>query len=163
MKILHGRWLAAITIMFAFVAPLPSYAQKTTLPPETMKASPDLSVAIGQLRMADGLGRRVLQSYRAALANDNIPIDEALVQPARNTYALIRSARESMEQRKQYMKYPDPMFELAYTRVTEAWNLSRTPAEKYTWSLERHNYLSISVRDLDRALQLVEQALVLLP
>lgn len=163
MKALRGSWLVAVAVTFGILAPPPADAQKTTLPPEMMKASPDLSVAKRQLHMADDLGRRVLQNYRAALANDGIPIDESLVQPARNTYALIRSARESMEQTKQYMKYPDPVFDLAYKRVTDAWNISRTPVEKYTWSLERSRYLSISVQDLDRALRLVEQALVILP
>jgi hypothetical protein len=163
MKNLHGRWLLAAAVAFGILVPLPADAQKVTLPEETVKARPDLSVAKRQLTMADELGRRMLQSFRAAQANGAIPVDESLVQPARNTYALIRAARESMALRKEYMKYPDPVFELAYKRVTDAWNLSRTPVDKYTWSLERDNYLSISVRDVDRALQLVQQALIILP
>jgi hypothetical protein len=165
MKNLHAsRLVVAVTLIGSGLLAGPSaFAQKVTLPDESVKARPDLSVATRQLRMADELGRRVLQSYRAALANDGIPIDEALVQPARNAYALIRAANESMELRKQYMKYPDPVFELAHKRVGEAWNLSRTPVDKYNWTRERNNYLSTSIRDLDRALQLVEQALVLLP
>lgn len=162
MKNLHVRWLVAVALLAGILVP-PVDAQKTTLPAETLKARPDLSVAKQQLTMAGELGRRVLQSYRAALANNGIPVDESLVQPARNTYALIRAANESMELSKQYMKYPDPVFELAKKRVYEAWTLSRTPVDKYSWSLERNNYLSISVRDVDRALQLVEQALVILP
>ena len=163
MKKLHAPWIAAAAVVIGILVPSPAGAQKTTLPAETLKATPDLWVAKRQLTMADELGRRMLQNFRAAQANNSIPVDESLVQPARNTYALIRAARESMELRKEYMKYPDPVFELAYKRVAEAWNLSRTPVDKYTWSLERDNYLSISVRDVDRALQLVEQALIILP
>lgn len=162
MKNLHVRWLVAVTLLAGILVP-PVDAQKTTLPAEMLKARPDVSVAKQQLTMAGELGRRVLQSFRAAQANNSIPIDESLVQPARNTYALIRAAGESMQLRKQYMKYPDPAFELAHKRLIEAWNLSRTPVDKYSWSLERNNYLSISVRDLDRALQIVELVLVLLP
>jgi hypothetical protein len=163
MRRLQGGQLLAAALAFAILAPLPSHAQKVTLSEEAVKARPDMSVAKRQLTMASDLGRRTLQSFRAAQTDSSISVDENFVQPARNTYALIRAARESMDLKKQYMKYPDPVFDLAYKRVAEAWNLSRTPVDKYTWSMERDAYLSISVRDVDRALQLVQQALIILP
>ena len=163
MKTLPGGWLLVAAVIFGILVPLPADAQKVTLPEEMVKARPELSVAKQQLTMYTEHARRLLQTYRMALANESIPIDENLVQPARNTYALIRAANESMGLMKQYMKYPDPVFELARKRLLEAQNLTRTPVDRYTWSMQREAYLSLSVRDVERALQLKEQALVILP
>jgi hypothetical protein len=159
MKHLRSGWLLAATVVFGVLAPLPASAQKTTLPAEVLKPSADMSVSKGQLRMAADLGRRVLQRLEAAPTDAGSPIDENLIQAARNTYALIRTAREGMEHSKIYMKYPDPAFELAYKRVLDAWNLARSPIDM----VDRPNYRATSIRDLRRALQLVDQALTLLP
>jgi hypothetical protein len=52
---------------------------------------------------------------------------------------------------------------LAFSRLTNAWNLSRTPVDKLSWAMTRQEYLAMSVRDLGQALRLVDQVLVLLP
>jgi hypothetical protein len=159
MKLLRSGRLLAATVIFGFLAPLPATAQKTTLPAEMLKPSADMSVSKRQLRMGAELGRRVLQRLEAAASDAGSPVDENVIQAARNTYALIRAAREGMEHSKIYMKYPDPAFELAFNRVRDAWNLARSPIDM----VDRPNYLATSIRDLGRALQLVDQALTLLP
>lgn len=141
-------------------------AQKVTLPPSVVKASPNPAVTKNQLNMAADLGRRVLQGLQAAPTEASIPLealDESVVQGARNTYALIRAARESLELQRDRQKFPDPVLDLAFKRLTEAWNLSRTPVDMYNWRIERPRYLAMSIRDLTRALQLVEQVQALLP
>ena len=52
---------------------------------------------------------------------------------------------------------------MAFKRVDEAWNLSRTPVDKYSWGMARQQYLEVSVHDLTAALHLVDQVLMLLP
>jgi hypothetical protein len=166
----RARWIILTTalawlVVFAIV-PDHAGAQKVTLPPSVVKASPDPAVIASQLRMASDLGRRVLQGLQAAPTDASLPLealDESVVQGARNTYALIRAAREGLEARRDRQKFPDPLVDLAYKRLTEAWNLSRTPVDMYAWKIERSRYLTMSIRDLTRALQLIEQVQVLLP
>lgn len=162
MKTLRGIWLVVVAVTFGFLAPPSASAQKTTLPAEMLKPSADLSVAKRQLQMAAELGRRVVQGLQAAPADAGSPLDNTLLQSASNTYALIRAARESMEARTIYMKYPDPSFGLAHKRVFDAWNLARTPVDMEK-NVDRPRYLATSIRDLNRALQLVDQALIILP
>ncbi len=76
---------------------------------------------------------------------------------------LIRAARHSIELAREGQKYPDPLLEMAFKRVDEAWNLSRTPVDKYSWGMARQQYLEVSVHDLTAALHLVDQVLMLLP
>jgi hypothetical protein len=162
MKDLHGAWLLTATFVLGLLAPMSAHAQKTTLPAETLKPSADMSVAKRQLQMGADLGRRVIHGLETAPADVGTPLDENLIQSARNTYALIRAARESMDARKIYMKYPDPVFDLAYKRVFDAWNLARTPVDMEK-NVDRPRYLATSIRDLKRALELVDQALIILP
>lgn len=141
----------------------PAAAQKVTLPAGVLAASNKSAVYTGQLRMASELGRRALASLEAAPTDDSAPLDESVVQPARDTYALIRSARHGMELARENQKITDPLLDLAFKRVDDAWNLSRTPVDKFSWGMTHQQYIDVSVRDLTKALHLVDQVLVLLP
>jgi hypothetical protein len=57
--------------------------------------------------------------------------------------------------------YQDPMLSLAFKRVEAAWNLARFPVDMT--GLPLAEYIGRSVQDLTRAIQLVNQALVILP
>jgi len=140
-------------------------AQKTTLPVSAYTSVGQSSVYTQQLRMASELGRRALAALENAPTDEGVPLDESVVQPARDTYVLIRAARHSMELARETQKYPDPLLEIAFKRVDSAWNLSRTPVDKFSWgeSLTRRQYLDVSVHDLTLALHLVDQVLMLLP
>lgn len=158
------RILAAGAILFSMTGhPLPANAQKTTLPPGVLAASPDKSMTKNQLRMATNLGRKAIEGFQAASSDESVPIDEDVRQAARNTYALIRSARHGLELSLENKKFPDPVDQLALKRLTDAWNISRYPVDKETWAVPRREYLSTSVRELSRALQIVDQVLILLP
>ena len=141
----------------------PALAQKTTLPVSAYTASNRSSVYTQQLRMASELGRRAVVALENAPTDDGTPLEESVVQPARDTYVLIRAARHSMELAREGQKYPDPVLEMAFKRVDEAWNLSRTPVDRYSWGMARHEYLELSLHDLTAALHLVDQVLILLP
>jgi hypothetical protein len=152
-----------INVLGLLSAPPESTAQKTTLPPELVRASMEPSKISRQLRMASELGRTVLNGLQALPADDTVPLDPGVLQGAKNTYVLIRTAKEGVELRMDRQKFKDPMTEVPFRRLVEAWNLSRTPVDKASWGMTRAEYLSISIRDLSRALQLVDQVLVMLP
>ena len=158
-----GRVISIVAMVFIMALGLTATAdaQKVTLPRSAVQPTFDLNTIKSQLRMGAELGRKVLAGLEAAPQDNAVPLDERLVQDARNTYALIRAAREGMEKQKDRQKTADPLFDLAYKRVTDAWNLARTPVDKYNRGIhERRRYLDISTRDLRRALQLVDQALI---
>jgi hypothetical protein len=153
----------ALTLAIWIGSAGPAAAQKVTLPSGVLAASNKSAVYTGQLRMASELGRRALATLQAAPTDDSAPLDESVVQPARDTYALIRSARHGMELARENQKISDPLLDLAFKRVDDAWNLSRTPVDKFSWGMTHQQYIDVSVRDLTKALHLVDQVLVLLP
>ncbi len=157
------RWAGlGLGMVLGFAWAGPALAQKVTLPASVLAASNRGSVYTGQLRMASEVGRRALASLEAAPTDDGTPLDESVVQPARDTYALIRSARHGMELARETQKIQDPLLDLAFRRVDDAWNLSRTPVDKFSWGMTRQQYLEVSIHDLTRALRLVDQVLILL-
>jgi hypothetical protein len=159
---LLGLTITAVLVLL--LAPArPAAAQKTTLPPSVITSSPQGAVIGNQLRMAAKLGREALAGIEALPRDDSVPIDEATLQAARNTYVLIRAARHGLELSKASKKFGDPLQELAYKRLTDAWNLARGPVDRASSGISRQEYISSSVRDLSQSLRLVDQVLVLLP
>ncbi len=159
------RGLLTVAVLLGVGSLNLALAQKTTLPVSAYTSVGRSSVYTQQLRMASELGRRALAALENAPTDEGVPLDESVVQPARDTYVLIRAARHSMELARETQKYPDPLLEIAFKRVDSAWNLSRTPVDKFSWgeSLTRRQYLDVSVHDLTLALHLVDQVLMLLP
>jgi len=158
------RLWALGAILFSLVGHLlPASAQKTTVPTSMLAPSTDKRVIASQLRMAAGLGRKTLAGLQAAPRHDSIPLDEDVIQGAKNTYAMIRAARHGLWLFIGNQKFPDPVDQLNFKKLDDAWNLSRYPVDRLTWAMVREEYLTISVRDLSRALKLVDQVLILLP
>lgn len=131
---------------------------------ELLRASREPRQIRRQLSMAQDFGHRALAGLEAASTDDGIPLDAQTVLASRDTYVLIRTAYEGLETLREKQRVTDPVIELAFSRLTTAWNLSRTPLDKLSWgSMTRQEYLAMSVRDLSQALRLVNQVLVLLP
>ena len=65
------------------------------------------------------------------------------------------------EHRIMRQTYQDPILDLTYSEVEVAWNLARFPVDNT--GVPRAEYIARSVRDLTRAIQLVHQALTILP
>jgi hypothetical protein len=55
------------------------------------------------------------------------------------------------------------MTDLVFKRVDEAWNLARAPVDRISWGNSRTEYLEVSIHNLRRSLQLVDQVFVLMP
>ena len=155
---------AGILLLLLTIAVTPVAAQKTTL--DASIIAPDKSPAVirNQLTLAAKIGRRALAELEACPADEPMPPEESVLQPARDTYVLIRAALAGVQRAREFQKYPDPLMELVYQRVFSAWNLSRTPVGGASSAgPSRREYLTVSATDLRSALRLVDQALVLLP
>jgi hypothetical protein len=141
----------------------PACAQKSSLPANMVRIGKEQGWWTGQLRMARQIGEKALVGLQNAPVDDSVPIDEGVLQAARDTYVLIRAARHGIEIFKGEQKFPDPVIDLTQQRVTEAWNLARTPVDKITYNLSRQEYLTVAIRDLGNSLRLLDQVLILLP
>lgn len=142
----------------------PAHAQSAAVPPSMYNGSTDRRIIASQLRLADEMGRRALAGLQAAPRDASVPLDEDVIKAARATYGLIRAARHGLGTSIENQKYPDPIDQLSYKRLDNAWNLSRYPVDAISWAgIPREEYLNESVQNLSRALQLVGQALILLP
>jgi len=137
-------------------------AQPTSLPASVLTPSTDNSVLRNQLTLARKLERQALEGIRALPGDDSAPIDPISLQAARDAYVLMRVVRHGMTWQMERRKFPDPIQDLVFKRVEDAWNLSRTPVDRATWATERAEYVRISVRDMSQALRLLDQALALM-
>lgn len=156
-------WAAGGVLTCVLAWPGALAAQPTSLPESVTKASIDMGTIKSQLQMAQRLGKTALQGLQTSPRDDSVPLADSTIRASRDTYVLIRAAKEGLDLKRDRQKYPDPVLELAYRRLLDAWNLSRTPADRLSWSMPRAQYLAISVRDMGQALRLVDQVLVLLP
>ncbi len=140
-----------------------AYAQKTTVAPISLLEKPDKAWWMGQLRQARQFGGRALAGLQGAPMDDSTPIDEDVLQDARNTYALIRSARGGIAIARADRHQADPMIDLVFKRVDDAWNLARVPVDRVNWGNSRAEYLGAAVPSLQRSLQLLDQVFLLMP
>jgi hypothetical protein len=138
-------------------------AQKTSLPASQVRIDKRQSFWTNQLRMARQSGGRALVGLQNAPADDSVPIDEGVLQAARDTYVLIRAAKAGMEIYSGELKYPDPVIDVTLKQVTDAWILARTPVDLITAGLSRQEYLTRAIRDLGQSIRLLDQALIVLP
>ena len=151
--------LAVATVHVALAScPLPAGA----ITELDLQNSRDPVTIKNQLRMARRLGAQTLKGLRDE-AGTSGPIAPETVRAAKDTYALIRSAKQGIEKARSVQKYEDPVLALTLKKVDEAWNLARISASKSTWSIQRDEFLGEAIPTLTRAMQLVDQALVLMP
>ncbi len=140
-----------------------AHAQKTTLGDVVLAEKPERQWWTNQLRAARVLGAKTLKGLQASSIDDATSMDESVLQCARDTYALIRSARAGIGMATGSQKPPDPLLDLVFKRVDEAWNLARFPAERIDWAYSRQEYLAGSISKLTRSLQLIDEVLILVP
>ncbi|MDO8475202.1 MAG: hypothetical protein Q7W02_03220 [Candidatus Rokubacteria bacterium] len=155
--------LVTAIVGVCFIWASPALAQRTTLPPSLTTSNPQSAFIKNQLTLSTELARKTLAGLAAMPADDSIPIDEATLQNARDTYVLIRAARHGMELARETSRFPDPTRELAFKRVDAAWNLARTPVDRASTGIARAQYLQESIRSLRQAVQLLDQAMIIMP
>lgn len=158
------RTLAAIAILCSLVVHTPPVsAQKTSFPESMYQGSVDRRVTMDQLRLAARIGRKALAGLRESPHDASIPLDQDMIQAARETYGLIRAARHGLEMAIGNQKAPNPIDQMAFKQLTEAWDRSRYPIDRLSWAgIPREQYLTDSVQNLTRALQIVDRVIILL-
>jgi len=155
---------ATAILGLCLISASPALAQKTTLPPSLNTSNPQSAFIKNQLGISTDLARKTLAGLGAMPSDDSIPIDEGMLQNARDTYVLIRAARHGMELAKERSRYPDPVMDLAYKRVTDAWNLARSPVDRSSSAgIPRQQYIKESIQNLSQAIRLLNQAMMLIP
>lgn len=161
------RSVAAILLALASLAVgvLPARAQKSTLPEYVTKPTQQPAGIVSQLQLAITEEKRALAGYEVSGPADDITDYH---QAASNAYVLIRAAREGMFQmigtkklRNRY--YSDPMLDLAFKKVTAAWNRSRAPVDHVNWSGRREDYLAKSRQQLSETIAMLEELLLIFP
>jgi hypothetical protein len=145
-----------LAIAFAAGWPAPSTAQAA-------RAIGDFAVIKDQLRLAAESGERALRGFGSIARDPSLPLDAETLQAAKRAYAMIGAAKLGLEDARRAQPVLDPVLHLAHKKLEEAWNLSRYPGDRASWAVWRQEYLHNSMRNLGRALRLVDQALVLLP
>jgi hypothetical protein len=156
--------LATAVLGLCLIWASPALAQKTTLPPGLNTSNPQSAFIKNQLKISTDLARKTLAGLEAMPPDDSIPIDEGMLQNARDTYVLIRAARHGMALAKEQSRYPDPVMDLVYKRVTDAWNLARSPVDRSSSAgIPRQQYIQESIQSLNQAIRLVNQAMMLMP
>jgi len=128
---------------------------------EDPQPSREPAVFKAQLLQFTQLSRRTLREIQSLPVDDSVPVDPLVRHHAHQNYVMIRAALHGMELAIQRQTYQDPTLSLASKRVEAAWNLARFPVDNT--GLARSEYISRSVQDLTRAVQLVNQALAILP
>lgn len=154
---------AALLLVTSLAATSPVLAQKTTVPENLLAQKPDPTWWMGQLRQARQLGGKALAGLQASAPGDSNPVEESVLQAARDTYVLIRSARGGIEMARADRRQNGPMLDLVFRRVDEAWNLARVPVNHATWGMPRAEYLDVSISSLRQSLRLLDQVFVLMP
>jgi hypothetical protein len=161
--VIQGTWARyglALVISIWLAGPLLVTAQPTSLAPNVIAPSRETSVIRNQLTMARKLEQQALQGIMAISADNSTPVDATSLQAARDAYVLIRAARHGLGWQRDAKKLPDPILDMVFKRVEDAWNLSRTPVDRTGY--EPVAYAQVSLRDMTQAIRLLDQALALL-
>ena len=161
---IRGTWARyglALVISIWLAGPLVVTAQPTSLAPNVIAPSGQTSVIRNQLSMARKLEKQALEGVMAMPGDNSTHIDPTSLQAARDAYVLMRAARHGLNWQREARKFPDPILDMVFKRVEDAWNLSRTPVDRT--GLEPVAYSQMSLRDMTQAIRLLDQALALLP
>ena len=139
------------------LAPAPGGAQQTT----PAYANPKVAKVVSQIQTGLELEKKALAAFEAASPADDLT--EAH-RTATNAYVAIRAARENLHDIKIGKKFPDPVLDLAYEKMTAAWNRSRGPVDHMPpMGSLRAGYLATSIRQMNEVVIWLEQVLLMWP
>ena len=154
-----AQFTLALLISIWLAVPSLAKAQPTSMAPNVMAPSGETSVIRKQLVMARKLEQQALQGIMA-IGDNSTPVDQVSLQAARDAYILMRAARHGLGWQREARKFPDPILDMVFKRVEDAWNLSRTPVDRTGY--EPVAYAQVSIRDMTQAIRLLDQALAFL-
>ena len=143
-----GAWLAGLL-------PAPASAQGSI---DVISTNPRV---IGvQLRQALELSQRALRELQQLGPEE--PLD-APMRTMNRAYELIRFAHSGMHDARGGRKFQDPIEDLQYRKVTDAFNISRRPLDEATSAYPRDEFIQRSIRNMSATVALLQQVIPLLP
>lgn len=149
---------SALGLAALLFATAPGGGQQTTLP---AYSNPKVAKVVSQIQMGLELEKKALAAFEAASPADDLT--EAH-RTATNAYVAIRAARENLHELKVGKKFADPVLDLAYEKMTAAWNRSRAPVDHMPpMGSLRAGYLANSIRQMNDVITWLEQVLLMWP
>lgn len=151
----------ALVVSMLLAWPPPAVAQPTSLPANVIAPSRESVVIRNQLTLARKLEKQALEGIMAIPGDNSTPVDPVSLQAARDAYVLMRAARHGLGWQREARRFPDPVMDMVFKRVENAWNLSRTPVDRTGY--DPVEYARVSVQDMTQAIRLLDQALAMMP
>jgi hypothetical protein len=142
-------WLAA-------ARPSPAVAQAGSI--DVISTNPRVIAA--QLRQALNLSQQAVRELQQLGPTE--PLD-APMRTMNRVYALIRFAHSGMDGARGARKFPDPIEDLQYRKVTDAFNISRRPLDEATSAYPRDEFIQRSIHNMSTTVTLLQQVVALLP
>jgi hypothetical protein len=153
--------IAAFAAMTLTLGARPGEAQTTTLPPVKGHTDPQVQKAVYQIHTAIREEKRAIEIYQTLGPTDDISEGH---KAATNAYVAIRAARSNMEEIKGKKKFQDPVMDLAFDKITKAWNRSRAPVDHVAPPGNgRIQYFDRSIRQMNEVIVWLEQVLLMWP
>jgi hypothetical protein len=153
--------MAVITAVAAMALGGQGAEAQSTLPPIKPQADPLVQKAVSQLNTAIREEKRALEIYQTLGPTDDISEGH---KAASNAYVAIRAARTNMGEIKSKKKYADPVLDLAFDKVTKAWNRSRGPVDHVAPPGNgRMPYIQTAMRQMNEVIVALEQILLMWP
>jgi hypothetical protein len=152
---------AAVAAVAALALGAQAADAQSTLPPMKGQADPQVQKALSQLHTAIREEKRALEIYQTLGPTDDITEGH---KAATNAYVAIRAARTNMGEIRARKKYSDPVMDLAYDKVTQAWNRSRGPVDHVAPpGSGRMPYIQTAMRQMNEVIVWLEQILLMWP
>jgi hypothetical protein len=148
--------VATVSSVVGVLVPAPLRAQPGSI--DLISPNPDVSAT--QLRQALEFSQKARQHPQ------RLPPDEPLDGPLRTmnrVYELIRFAQSSMAMARSERKFADPIEDLQYKRVTDAWHISRRPLDESSSAYARDEFIELNIRNMTTTIALLQQVVPLLP
>jgi hypothetical protein len=155
------RFLSSLVIVALVGTVILLASPEAALSQNDPPVSPNPAIYKGELQQAVALTRTNLRDIQALPGDDSAPLPPQLIERCRSAYILIRAARYGMEKAHDRQRYSDPVFELAFKRVDDAWTQLRMPVDGR--GMVRNHYISQATANLTSAIRLMDQALMMIP
>jgi hypothetical protein len=158
----HFRSVVALVALLSGVVVLagPAAAQKSTYPDSMLKIVYEPRLISAQLQAALVEAKKAVAGYDALGPDDPI---EGPLQAITNSYFLMRVALAGMSGIRGKKKFPDPVLDLAFNKIKQAWDRARGPIDSIHNSPARMNYIERSREASRDTVVLLEQGVAIWP
>lgn len=160
MHLIHGVAALVVVLSGLLVLAGPAAAQKSTYPDSMLRIVYEPRLIAAQLEAALAEAKKAMAGYEELGPDDPV---EGPLQAITNSYFLLRVALAGMSGIRGQKKYPDPLLDLAYRKVEQAWNRARGPIDSIHTSAPRIQYIEWSRVMIRDVVGLLEQIVAIWP